>query len=254
MPDNLSLEVWVCLYLRLVDQFKCVHVVLEAPSHPLAGNNNNHFKMLHTCINTKLNRMWPTVSFLKILYVHYLTRTQVSFRKVSNVVTIWLFHQSLVCISAMSGLEPKASFNERALEIGATEALVTSLTGAGIDCFGKLAFACSANPHSGDGSPLREAVTALLGAEPSVAEMMVIRRLWFEASGFALADLKSKTDKTPGEGVKSMPLAEGEWEHRNSMGDSDLTKHWHRRKQTRNKVQCLSNLLLPLLHLLIVSV
>ena len=83
-----------------------------------------------------------------------------------------------------------------------------SLVTAGIDCFGKLAFVCSANPHSGDDTPLKTAVTALIGAEPSVAEMMVLRRLWFEANAYALSDLKSKTDATPGETVKSMPLAE----------------------------------------------
>ena len=61
----------------------------------------------------------------------------------------------------MSGLESKASFKERALEIGATEVFLQSLVKAGIDCFGKLAFVCSANPHSGDDTPLKTAVTAL---------------------------------------------------------------------------------------------
>lgn len=112
------------------------------------------------------------------------------------------------CGETMSGLESKASFKERALEIGATAAFVTTLETAGIDCFGKLAFVCSANPHSGDDTPLKTAVTALTGAEPSVAEMMVLRRLWFEANAYALADLKSLTDVSPGDAVKSMPLAE----------------------------------------------
>ena len=96
---------------------------------------------------------------------------------------------------AMAGLESKPSFRERAIEIGGTEAFIDSLVDCGIDCFGKLAFICSANPHSGDDTPLREAITGLLPAQPSVTEMMVLRRLWFEANAYALADLKAKTDR-----------------------------------------------------------
>ena len=108
----------------------------------------------------------------------------------------------------MSGLESKASFKERALEVGATPAYVETLAAGGIDSFGKLAFVCSANPHSGDDAPLKTAVAALVGAEPSVAEMMVLRRLWFEAHAYALADLKTMTDGPAGNTVKTMPLAE----------------------------------------------
>ena len=108
----------------------------------------------------------------------------------------------------MSGLESTASFRERAIDIGGTAAFVETLVTAGIDCFGKLAFICSANPHAGDDAPLKTAVTALISREPTVAEMMVLRRLWFEANAYALADLKTKSESTPGESVKSMPLAE----------------------------------------------
>ena len=108
----------------------------------------------------------------------------------------------------MAGLESKPSFRERAIEIGGTEAFIDSLVDCGIDCFGKLAFICSANPHSGDDTPLREAITGLLPAQPSVTEMMVLRRLWFEANAYALADLKAKTDRGMTDSVKAMPLPE----------------------------------------------
>ena len=108
----------------------------------------------------------------------------------------------------MAGLESKPSFKERALEIGGTDDFIQRLVNAGIDCFGKLAFICSANPHSGDDAPLKDAVTTLLTAEPSVAEMMVLRRLWFEANAYALADLKAKTERGTTDSVKTMPLPE----------------------------------------------
>ena len=71
-----------------------------------------------------------------------------------------------------------------------------------------LAFICSANPHSGDDTPLREAITALLPAQPSVTEMMVLRRLWCEANAYALADLKAKTERGTADTMKTMPLPE----------------------------------------------
>lgn len=108
----------------------------------------------------------------------------------------------------MSGLESKPSFRARAIEIGAEEAYVDALVAAGVDSFGKLAFICGASPASGDDAPLTQAVTDLLGAAPSAAEMMILRRLWFEAHAFALADLKSKTEKSPSETMKTMPLPE----------------------------------------------
>ena len=108
----------------------------------------------------------------------------------------------------MAGLESKPSFKERALEIGGAEEFIQSLIGAGIDCFGKLAFICSANPHSGDDTPLKEAISSLLPTAPTVTEMMVLRRLWFEANAYALADLKAKTDRGPTDVVKAMPLPE----------------------------------------------
>lgn len=108
----------------------------------------------------------------------------------------------------MSGLESKASFRARAIEIGAESTYVDALEAAGVDSFGKLAFICGSNPASGDDTPLTQAVTDLLGTAPSPTEMMILRRLWFEAHAFALADLKSKTERSPSDTVKQMPLPE----------------------------------------------
>ena len=108
----------------------------------------------------------------------------------------------------MSGLESKPSFKARALEIGTDPAFLSELIAAGIDSFGKLAFICSSNPHSGDDTALVAAVTDILGSAPDSVHMISLRRLWFEAHAYALADLKSKTEGAPSETVKSMPLPE----------------------------------------------
>ena len=108
----------------------------------------------------------------------------------------------------MSGLESKPSFKARALEIGTDPAFLNELIAAGIDSFGKLAFICSSNPRSGDDTALVAAVTDILGNAPDSVHMISLRRLWFEAHAYALADLKSKTEGAPSETVKSMPLPE----------------------------------------------
>lgn len=108
----------------------------------------------------------------------------------------------------MSGLESKPSFKARGLEIGTDPGFLDELIGAGIDSFGKLAFICASNPHSGDDTALVAAVTGLLGSAPDGIHLVSLRRLWFEAHAYALADLKSKTEGAPNETVKSMPLPE----------------------------------------------
>ena len=64
----------------------------------------------------------------------------------------------------MSGLESKPSFKARGLEIGTDPVFLTELITAGIDSFGKLAFICSSNPHSGDDTALVAAVADILGS------------------------------------------------------------------------------------------
>ena len=108
----------------------------------------------------------------------------------------------------MSGLESKPSFKARALEIGTDAGFLNELMTAGIDSFGKLAFICSSNPHSGDDTALVTAVTDILGNAPDSVHMISLRRLWFEAHAYALADLKSKTEGVQSDTVKSMPLPE----------------------------------------------
>ena len=58
-------------------------------------------------------------------------------------------------------MESKATFMERALDIGLEAALVTELIRKGVDRFSRLAYVCPANPTSGDDTKLKRALEDL---------------------------------------------------------------------------------------------
>ena len=62
----------------------------------------------------------------------------------------------------MSGLESSAVFESRLLAIGISQATLAALQTAGLDTFGKYAFACSYQPGSSDESSLKELLTTVL--------------------------------------------------------------------------------------------
>ena len=108
----------------------------------------------------------------------------------------------------MAGLESWPAFEARALEIQMTSGFLNALKVVGIDSFGKLAFICAANFASGDDTPLRNAVEALLGAAVDESQMIPLRRLWFESHAIAISDMKARLERTSTDTPRQMPLAE----------------------------------------------
>lgn len=105
-------------------------------------------------------------------------------------------------------MESKASFAERAKEIGISDDTLTKLVTAGLDSFSKLAYVCAANPSSGDDSKLKAAIEELLGEEVTPVAMISFRQLWFEAYTIAMTELEERVKKTPLDAPKALPLAE----------------------------------------------
>ena len=105
-------------------------------------------------------------------------------------------------------MESKASFAERAKEIGISDDTLTKLVTAGLDSFSKLAYVCAANPSSGDDSKLKAAIEELLGEDVTPVAMISFRQLWFEAYTIAMTELEERVKKTPLDAPKALPLAE----------------------------------------------
>ena len=108
----------------------------------------------------------------------------------------------------MAGLESKPAFKARALEIGMETQFFDDLAAAHVDTFGKMAFVCAANPTSGDDKPLKAATNSLINRNPDEAEILILRRLWFESHTIALADMKARVERTGAEAPRQMPLPE----------------------------------------------
>ena len=108
----------------------------------------------------------------------------------------------------MSGLDSKHAFSSRALEVGMQEDLLEKLKGAGLDTFGSLAFSSDATPTSNTEEKFKKAVQDLILVEVAPAEMIPLRRLWFEAHAMVLSDIRSRTERTEADQPRKMPLAE----------------------------------------------
>ena len=108
----------------------------------------------------------------------------------------------------MSGLESSAVFESRALAIGITPATLSALQAAGLDTFGKYAFSCSYQPGSSDETSLKELLTTVLGAEPTVGTFAPLRRLYFEAHTLALSDMRQRVERREDEAPRKLPAPE----------------------------------------------
>ena len=113
-----------------------------------------------------------------------------------------------------SMLESQPVFESRLRTVGLPDNLIQRLTAAGINSMGSLAFICTATPGQGDDSSLFEALDPVMGFDadnmmPAAIKSMM-RRMWFEASAAALADVKSRVDRTEDSQPKRLPLPERE--------------------------------------------
>ena len=107
----------------------------------------------------------------------------------------------------MSGLESTPAFKERALQIGMEQTFLDALLAAGVNTYGKLAFVCSSRPSSGNDDALFTALKDLTGTVPQ-SQVMIVRRLWYEAHSHALCDLEARASRTADSSPRELPLAE----------------------------------------------
>ena len=108
----------------------------------------------------------------------------------------------------MSALESRASFRARALEIGMQSDFVDLLVKSGIDSFGRLAFVCPSVAGSSDDRPLITAIEARISRSLKDAEVPDLRRLFFESHTLALADMRSRVERTGADTPREVPAAE----------------------------------------------
>lgn len=87
--------------------------------------------------------------------------------------------------------ESAAVFQARALEIGIEQTDLDTLKLQHAPTFGQYAFICPFSPSLLDETPLKNALSTLLGAEPDAANMIAFRKLYFESHAIAVSAMKS---------------------------------------------------------------
>jgi hypothetical protein len=110
----------------------------------------------------------------------------------------------------MTSIESAAAFANRARTIGISVDVLDALTAGGVATFGSFAFCCPYVPGQPDEEPFKAAVHQLLGRDATMGESAGLRRLYYESHALALADMKSKIDRTENDEPKSLPAPERE--------------------------------------------
>ena len=96
----------------------------------------------------------------------------------------------------MAITESKANFASRATALGLDEAVLSKFVGSGIDCMSKYAFLSSFVPGNTDEKPFTDAVVKVLGRDPSIAELSVLRRLLHESYNLTVSELQVQVERT----------------------------------------------------------
>ena len=105
-------------------------------------------------------------------------------------------------------LDSKASFSQRAIEVGLTAANVRALEVAGVDSFAKYAYCTAYQPGQADDTALVDFLNRTLGAPQPAGTLASARRLFFESHALALDELRSRADRTESSEARTIPLAE----------------------------------------------
>ncbi|CAE7270056.1 SLC24A2 [Symbiodinium sp. CCMP2592] len=108
----------------------------------------------------------------------------------------------------MSSLDSKAAFKARAIELNFPEETLTKLAAINVDTFGALAFIGPLQAGTTDESPLISMLKRALGSAPDDGLLSIARRLWFESTTQALAEMRGKVERTDASEPVRMPLAE----------------------------------------------
>lgn len=113
-----------------------------------------------------------------------------------------------LAVHTMSSLDSKAAFKARALELNFPEAVLAKLAAINVDTFGALAFIGPLQAGTTDEGPLIATLKRALGTPPEDGVLSVARRLWFESTTQALAEMRGKVERTDASEPQRMPLAE----------------------------------------------
>ena len=108
----------------------------------------------------------------------------------------------------MSSLDSRAAFKARALELNFPEEALAKLAAVHVDTFGSLAFIGPLSAGNSDEGPLVATLKRALGQAPSDQVLCIARRLWFESTTQALAEMRGKVERTDTSEPVRMPLAE----------------------------------------------
>lgn len=108
----------------------------------------------------------------------------------------------------MAIIDSEAAFIERAKSFGLGEQELTILKGEKYASFGAFTFVANYAPNSADDKPLREALSSILGSEPTPAQMGKWRRLHFEAHALTVTDARMRMEGPSDDQPKKLPTAE----------------------------------------------
>ena len=96
----------------------------------------------------------------------------------------------------MSFADSRAVFEQRARNIGLTDAVIKLFTDASLDTMGKFAFACNYSPARSNDKPFKDLLSKVLQRDPDLVEESCLRRLFNESFATVAADIKSQTKQT----------------------------------------------------------
>ena len=85
-----------------------------------------------------------------------------------------------------SAIDSKADFRARAEQIGVTTAVLDLLELGGVTSYGSFAFITPYQPGQPDETPLITALNRVMGRDPTIAEQIGLRRLFFESVTLAI--------------------------------------------------------------------
>ena len=107
-----------------------------------------------------------------------------------------------------STLDSEAAFASRAKEVGLEQAVITLLKNGGVNTYGSLAFITAYRPGQSDEQPFVTSLETVLRRAPTNPELILLRRLFFEACTLAISDLKQKTERDDTAEPVRMAIAE----------------------------------------------
>ena len=109
-------------------------------------------------------------------------------------------------------------FKKRSLEVGLGQVALDALVAKGIDTLARVAFCSGYQVGTPDDKPLLAVLEDALGRAGTATENAGFRRLHFESSTLAMADLKSKVERTDEEAPKKVPQVERAARYKSQAG------------------------------------